>query len=158
MASNNDNSTEIAVGIALVAFVGIFFFALLIVATFILTLIAFYCWNEPHKFGKKTITPRMARGFVFGGLAGAVLLPVSIGLADAMFQLGLDWDRLVIYFIVGGYIAGAYIVDDIIDESEAAQEIIVPLQRLPQQPSSANPPQPDQPYRFASWDDEEQDR
>ncbi|MGO4134636.1 hypothetical protein ACEQ6A_08755 [Rhizobium brockwellii] len=157
MASNNDNNTELAMGLAALTFIGIFFFALLIIVTFVLTLVAFYCWNEPRKFGKTTITPRLARGFVYGGLAGAVLLPVSFALADIFFNLRLDWDSLAIYFVVGGYIAGAFIVDDILDEGEAVQEIVVPMQSLPQQPNTPTP-RSDQPYRFASWDDEEQDQ
>ena len=165
MAEKNDDSTGMFVVVAFLAtgamVLAMMAFALLSFFAFVLTILAFWAWNKPRQVGKIIIEPDEARSFVHRGLAGAVLVPMFIALASSMFEVVINWDY-VNYFIVGGYVAGSLGLEMLFaqEQAQAQAQTIVPeqkpsLERLPAPPRTFLPPQDQEPFRFASWDDEE---
>jgi hypothetical protein len=159
MSSKDNNNEAAGVGIAfgMLGLAGLFIFAVFAFAAFIFTLLSFYAWNEPRTIGTLTITPYKARMFVYGGLAGAVLLPVFAIFTQVLFDFSLDWDGFGLYIVVGGYILGSLAGEHLAEGVEEPKQITLPIEQLPApQPHRDGPPL--QPFRFASWEDEEEDQ
>lgn len=174
MANNNDNSGA-AMAIGFVAagalIMGAFVFALLAFASFVLTVVCFMAWNKPIEFCGETLTPEDARAFVRRGLIGACLVPSFAFFASGLFGVPVraDW---VIYLPIGGYALGSVVVTYHIEKAkaEAAQSEAAMQALLPQQPvrtAQTIEPLPSEhaehqrhaerePFRFATWDDEEE--
>jgi hypothetical protein len=174
MANNNDNSGA-AMAIAFVGagmlIAGALIFALLAFASFVLTVVCFTAWNKPIQFCGETLTPEDARGFVRRGLIGACLVPSFAFFASGLFGVPIraDW---VIYLPIGGYALGSVVVTYHLEKAkaEAAQSEAAMQALLPQQPARQThtiEPLPSgyaehqrqterEPFRFATWDDEEE--
>lgn len=160
MSSNNNNGE--AAGFAFVL-AGLGLFALLIyaVAAFlalVFTIVALFAWEKPLTLFGETLTPPEARRFVYGGCIGAAVLPAFALFTSVFFGVEfVDW--VWPHFFVVGYILGAIAGSDGASgpESIALQSHVPPSSALPSPAApSSEPAQPQaQPFRFASWDDEE---
>lgn len=156
MSSNNNNSD--AAGFAFVL-AGLALFALLIyaVAAFmalVLTIVALFAWDKPLTLFGTTMAPQDARRFVYGGCIGAAVLPVFALFTSSFFGVVIAewvWPHL----FIGGYILGAYVGTDGLSDSQStdAQTDVTPSPALPPPAAPAQP----EPFRFASWNDEEED-
>lgn len=162
MSQNNakDELTAIAIVFAfiggMVMIAAIFFFALFAFAALVMTCICFFAWNSPITIGTWTLEPDEARGFVYRGLAGAVLLAAFAVFAAIMFEIRIT-DEAVPYILLIGYTLGSLGLEIAMaqDDSQPAppnQTIIPPGQRIAPPQESAPPRVP---FRFASWDDED---
>lgn len=183
MSQNNQNNDLsgiwIAMGLAgafiMVAFLLVY--ALLLFVTFILTIIAIFAWFKPVTLGRHTLEPAEARAFVVRGLIGAFLLPAFVVFCELVFGIRVNGDYLP-HFILGGYVLGSLGVA-MLEESNAADAATAQtIDHIPAPPPvsqiappkgfvpSAKPgfmppgygptPPQTQPFRFASWDDEEE--
>ncbi len=175
MSSNNDNSGAImafALITALATIMFAFVFAVVTFLSIILTGVCLSAWNKPVTFFGQTITPQEAREFVARGLMGAVLVPCFTLFASGLFGFQVRPDYWV-YFPLGGYALGSLVIGYEIEKAKAqAAEQAAAMQALlpPEQPkqpvrtiearTSASPESEEQarpqPFRFATWDDEEE--
>jgi hypothetical protein len=164
MSSNNnsnDATMAVAFGIAVIAALAYAMFALFAFFAFVLTILAIFAWNRPLRLGRKiVIEPEEARAFVRRGLAGMCLLPAFAFFVEAFLSVNINWDYLP-HMMVLGYIGGSLGIEIMMAE-ENGRGSVVPQQHqqvLPPQPSQpALPPAPREPFRYASWDDEEENR
>lgn len=182
MSSNNNNNEgmALAMGIALIGTVVVLMaaliFALIVFASFVLTIFCLMAWNQPFTLGKLHITPDEAREFVARGLLGMVLLPVFALFSAILFQFWIRPDFWP-YLIVGGYALGSLGLEILLAEEQPVQVMPAPMalpptingvaERMPPHgpagsspnaPSgSASQSRPDvPPFRYASWDDDEE--
>lgn len=175
MSNNNDNSGAIMV-FALVGTLAVFMFAFICaVVTFISVILTGVClsaWNKPVMFFGQTITPQEAREFVTRGLMGAVLVPCFTLFASGLFGFQVRPDYWL-FFPLGGYAFGSLVIGYHIEKAkaEAAQQAAAMQALLPPEqparvvrtidarpsiaPVSEEQARP-QPFRFATWDDEEE--
>jgi hypothetical protein len=178
MSNSNDNSG--LAGVAGLAFAGaIILFALFAAASaFIAAIMSIVClmaWERPIELFGHTLTPQEARGFIKRGLAGALIAPGFVIFASGFLQVPIRSDAWP-YIVVGGYVIGSLVIGYFIGkaELEAAQQaqeaaslqaLSPPVQsdrpvhtidaRASITPVSEEQVQP-QPFRFATWDDEEE--
>ena len=163
-SQNNDNSAAAGLGVVVVllAVLGMLVFAILAFVTFCLTCLSLCAWNKPLRVTSKlVIEPEEARAFVGRGLVGAGILPLFAIFCVLFFdiQIRSDW---WVYIFAAGYIGGSLGVG-VFQAQESANEagggIVVAPPQPPQPPSIPSQPQPQPerpPFRFASWDDEEE--
>ncbi|PSM16693.1 hypothetical protein [Nitratireductor sp. StC3] len=162
MSSNNNNGDVgmavglVVAGLACLALMA--FFAAAFIA-FVMTVLALFAWNRPLRIGRKfVITPEEARGFVKRGLAGMGLVPFFFVLLDVLLGVTIEWDFLP-YMALFGYVAGSLGIEVLMAEMDDA----VPDQAWPQEQRPALP-EPETrpvaekpaPFRYATWDDEEE--
>lgn len=163
--SNNNRNDE---GVAIAMIIGFIGAAVLVVAAlfavfflflaFALTIAAIFAWNKPRRFGKFILTPEEARGFVHRGLAGAVLIPLFIALLDIFLNLHVNWNFLF-HFMLAGYVLGSIGVEVMMAEENGGQSHHIPDHTqlpAPRQEVLPPPAKPAGPFRYASWDDEEE--
>lgn len=166
MSQNNDNSGA-AMGIAFVmaglAFIAVFIFAVLAFLALVLTIVAIFAWKNPVTLFGQTTYPREARAFVWRGVAGAFLLPVFIAFCEMLFEMRFQWDQYGHFFWIGGYTLGSVGVEimtaqdaDTAPKVEIYDPPATPPRHLPQPPRAIAPPESKEPFRYASWDDEEE--
>lgn len=164
--NNNDNSagTGIAVVVGILAMMAIFVFAFFAFLAFLLTIFCIFAWNKPRTIGKWTLEPHEARGFVLRGIAGMWLLPMFVAFCDVVFSIGVVWDYLP-HMMGVGYVAGSVGIEILTADSNAAPaqtEIIPQSQQITYQPGNSQPSVSQQrepePFKYASWDDEEEFR
>lgn len=174
MANNNDNSgAAVAIGFigAGMLIAGAFVFAVLAFASLVLTLVCFTAWNKPIQFCGETLTPEDARAFVRRGLIGACLVPAFAFFASVLFAVPIraDW---VIYLPIGGYALGSVVVTYHLEKAKAEaaqsaaamQALLSPqpvrqtqtIEPLPAEYAEHRRQTEREPYRFATWDDEEE--
>lgn len=141
-------------------------FAALAFISFILTGFCIAAWNRPVTHFGQTLTPQEARGFVARGLFGAILVPLFVVFAAGLFQVRVNPDFWV-FFPIGGYALGSLVIGMWMEkekqeaEAQARQmQLLMPRTPFPpvrtieaEQPAASTPSQP---FRFASWDDEEE--
>ncbi len=158
MSSNNNDNSAIgaAIGFAAIgmAVMALFLFAAFAFLALILTILSLIAWNRPLAMGKWIITPQEARGFILRGLAGLWLAPAFILFCDVIFQLGVNWNYLP-HMMGVGYVLGSVGWETITLNSSAAEpqvEILPPARQIQHQPNEPAP------FRYASWDDEEEFR
>lgn len=135
-------------------------YALAAFAAIVLTLFALAAWNEPLTLGGNTLKPEEARIFVARGVIGVVVLPVFIAFCDALFNLHVNWS-LWPHFVLIGYTLGSVglmFFEDSNEPQTGGQVILPPTPRLPEPPRTIHTPPEPKPFRFASWDDEEEGR
>jgi hypothetical protein len=157
--NNNDNAgMSVAFGLIVAAFaaMAVMVYFIAIFAAFVLTIISLFAWNSPVTIGRWTVRPHEARDFVKRGLAGAVLLPVFAIFLVLVFGSRIN-DDAFIHIIMGGYLLGSLGVEYLRaqEQNGAAphQTIIPPSQQIAPPPRAPEPPA--QPFRFASWNDED---
>lgn len=174
MANNNDNSgaaMTVAVVVTGAMIAGAFVFAILAFVSIVLTVVCFTAWNKPIQFCGETLTPEDARGFVRRGLVGAGLVPAFAFFASALFGVPIRPD-FVIYLPIGGYALGSVVVTYHLEkakaeaaQSEAAMQALLPpqpvrqahtIEPLPSEYAEHKRQTEREPFRFATWDDEEE--
>jgi hypothetical protein len=132
--------------------------AYILLATVLFTVLSVLAWTKPLHIWDGVVTPGMAHNFVLGGVCGSVVVLICLVIAE--FLLGIDVPgKYIGWFIIGGYVAGAFICDHtmVADDLEEYGAYIPPP---PADAPDAEPlelPQP-QPFKFATWDDEEAGR
>jgi hypothetical protein len=163
-SNNNDNSgaaMAIGVVVAVAYFMAMVFAVVVVVIAIVLTIFAFMAWNRPLRVGKVVITPREARQFVWRGVVGFWVLPLLLALGNIFLGWTINFDYLFYYMLVG-YCAGSIGVEALFaDEQQQGPLVeylppepqITPLPKQPELPELPAPPR--EPFRFASWDDEE---
>lgn len=166
MAQGNDNNNGAAIiGFiaAIAAFMAMFVFAIATFLTFVLTILSIMAWNAPLRVGKWTIQPDEARAFVRRGIYGAWLVPTFILFCEILFNVQFRWD-IWPYYEIGGYVLGSFGVEYMMAQDEQSGDVSIytppPVDSLPpQRPQSHQPPSlPAQPFHYASWDDEDEQR
>ena len=177
--NGKDNSLAIGAGIVggLAVVVGTVIALALAFWAFILTGVCAFVWmnDTPLKFGWMHITPYEAKKFILRGLAGAFLLPAFALFAVAMTGAGIVPDAWL-YLVLGGYVAGSLGMDwlesqyEDLPSASPQMEVLPPQQQPPSLPAQKEPTHPwgpsidvaeggkpeQPPFRFASWDDEEE--
>lgn len=171
--NNNDEGAGIALVFGLIGavfwMIGLFVIALAGFAAFVLTILCFCAWNSPLTIGPMTITPEEARGFVGRGVFGAFAVPAFVLFSDILFGLGVDWNY-AFHIAAFGYVLGSIGFEILMAESQNDQsnqsQALPPHQQISAPPRSPEPEylppstqgQSGQPFRYASWDDEEAGR
>lgn len=159
MSSRNDNSGEmmgIAIVVTMLAFAFLFVYAILLFIAFVLTILAVLAWNNPLTIGSYTVEPREARLFVKRGLIGMVGLPVFAAFCQALFSFQIE-ETIWPHLFLGGYVLGSIVLEMMAEEN---QQETIHSPSPPQMPAPQEPPRPlppAEPFRFASWDDEERE-
>ena len=164
MSQNNDSnaSTVIAFAVAACAFFAIGIWIGLVILTAVLSLIALVGCFTPVKIGGEILQASEARWFLIRGVIGWFAFPFLILLIAPSF----DWrikDDWIIFLMITGYMIGstgiAYLMHQLgIGETT---EVVAPVQAhsAPQAQSlPALPSPPAEPFRYATWDDEEEMR
>lgn len=153
--SRNDETASLALVIVAVGVVGMFLFAAAAFIAVLATIVAIFAWNRPRRIVGHTITPREARLFIFGGIAGAVLIPVFFAFTEHLLGLHFNWTYWP-HFVLGGYTAGS--LCSLAGDEDQAE----PVATLPPSAQIAPPSPPAPPVRasfeFAEWDDKEPGR
>jgi len=162
MSSRNDETSGMgaAIGIvggaALIMFM--FLFALAAFVSLCLTILCVLAWNKPLQIGPYELSPRPAQAFIRGGIIGAGLVPLFAAFCSLLFNMPLV-DSAWAYLVLGGYVVGSlgmgYLTEKQIEE-EANQNAIPMV--LPPVAQNSQPQMTFDhiPFRFASWDDEEE--
>lgn len=162
MSSRNDDTSGMAAALGLV-FAGLYFLAVVVAILFaivalVLTVLSIMAWYRPLRVHKIVITPREARGFVWRGLIGLFAVPILLALCQEIFGSHINWEYLLVFEILG-YCIGSIGVGMLLGEEAGSERPLI--EYMPPAPKAepltpANPPvvQPE-PFRFASWDDEE---
>ena len=153
-SKSNDENAAIGVVVAVIAFAALFFFALLAFVALVFTVLALLAWKKPLRLGSIVITPDEAHAVVGRGLIGMALAPTFWAFCCILFGLPFEGDYLG-YLLIGGYTLGSVGIEILSgdDEPPAAAPVPTPPPALPA-PADKAPPPPE-PFRFASWDDEE---
>lgn len=160
--SQNNAKDELSVMAVIAAFFGAvalmmaaFVFAVLAFIALALTVVCLFAWNSPVTLGKWTLMPEEARGFVYRGLLGSVLLAAFSVFIGIMFKIQIE-DWTVPYILLGGYALGSVGLEIMMAQQqteEPNQTVIPPTQQIAPPPRTPEPPA--KPFRFASWNDED---
>ncbi|KAI93776.1 hypothetical protein T281_14660 [Rhodomicrobium udaipurense JA643] len=159
MSNKNDGSSEFAIVFGLIgasALLLIFVFYILgLVLAAVFTVISICAWNKPLQLGQNVVTPEEAQFFVYAGITGACAIPMLAWLSSVLcgFQIHPDaW----LHMYVGGYCFGSIGLTMLATNAgmfaPPAVEPVAPT--LPAQIAPPPAPKPE-PFRFASWEDEE---
>lgn len=153
-SKNNDESAAIGMAFATLGLAALFFFALLAFLALAFTVLALLAWNTPLRLGSVVIKPEEARDFVGRGLIGMALAPTFWAFCCLLFGLPFDWDYLG-YLLLGGYTLGSLVFELLAaeDEPPAVHPAQTKTPALPAPPAQRTIEA--EPFRFASWDDEE---
>lgn len=166
MSQNNDNSGA-AMGIAFVLAglpcIALVIFAVLAFLALVLTIVAICAWNNPVRLFGQTLYPSEARAFVGRGLVGTFLLPAFIVFCEVMFEVRFPWDIYGQYVLMGGYTLGSVGIEIMMAEEGGTSSTVeiydppaAPPSRLPEPPRALPGPESKEPFRYASWDDEDE--
>lgn len=160
MSSQNNENANVATGAAIVA-AGLYILALLLffvlaILVFVFTVLAIWAWHEPRTIGRTTITPDEARSFVYWGLIGAGVAPLLVVMMAAALGERFDPD-ILIHSPWVGYVLGATLQSYIAHQEQEERKNAVEEVEVVQPASRTLAPVPSQaePFRYASWDDEE---
>ncbi|GJD59495.1 hypothetical protein [Methylobacterium dankookense] len=128
-------------------------------------------YNTPITICGETLTPDEAKRFVVRGVAGALIVPGLALFVCGFYGVQMRADALP-YLAVGGYVLGSLVVGYFVEKArleaaqqQAAMQVLPPPEQsartvrttelAPLRPESSPDAQP-QPFRFATWDDEEE--
>ena len=155
---NDDDNSGIALVFMGLAMIGLGLAIIAAFIAFVLTVIALFAWNKPRRIGKTVIRPEDARGFVYRGIAGAFLLPAFCIFLNVFLGIYINGEYLP-HLILGGYVLGSLGLEILMheeggDEPQAPTVIDAPSLPQTRQPEILPPP-PQEPFRYASWDDED---
>ncbi len=170
MSNKNDEVTGFLlvfafVGAMLTMFI-VVIYAIAVVLSAALTILAFLTWNKPKETGDGVLTSEQARFFVGAGLVGAVSLPFFIGLCSGLLQMHVP-DEYFIHIVLAGYAFGSIGLtilaakDGVFDSAPPAKPLSPPIDAekhdLPG-PEYWNVPASPPSFHYATWDDEESGR
>ncbi|NVP56621.1 hypothetical protein [Mycoplana rhizolycopersici] len=160
MSSRNDETANFAAAAGLIAasfiILAMFVFFVFAIIVAVLTVVAIWAWNEPRTIWRTTITPEEARSFVYCGLIGAVVAPLLVVLMSAGLGTAFKPEVLT-YSPWVGYVFGALLQSYVAHQEEEKRKNAIEDPEVVQPASRALAPPPVQaePFRYASWDDEE---
>ncbi len=162
MSSNNNNDTGVIVGfiVAGLAMIAFFIFALFAFAAFVLTILAIFAWNKPLRIGRKfVITPEEARAFVGRGIVGMWAVPAFALFVNVFLGVHINWEYFT-HMMMVGYVGGSIGLEMMLaDKDGSGDSTELHQQVLPPAPAQkALPPAEREPFHYASWDDEEENR
>lgn len=152
--SNNQNDNSGA-GLVFIGFMMMLFFlyALACFIALVFTALSLLAWFRPLTLWRGfTIEPGEAHALIYGGLSGAVVVPVFAAFSAWLFGERVP-DEFWFYLVTGGYPIGA-LIGIVLWAEYGAREPISPQQvytaptRIEPAPSSAAP------FHYATWDDE----
>jgi hypothetical protein len=163
MSSRNSETDGMIFALAIVATIAFFMFAviyaLLVFGALLFTILALAAWDKPATLFGETLQPHEARAYVGRGVAGAVLVPVFLTFCQTLFSFTMP-DKYWVYIVLGGYAAGSLGIEVLMAEENAKKaevevlpplrDNVVPLRVVPRER------QADEPFEYASWDDEEE--
>lgn len=154
MSSKNDDNSGMAAVMMVGVMIAVILFAVLAFAAAIMTVLCFIAWNRPLWIGGWELSPEEARAFIFRGIIGAILAPTFVAFCDIVIELQANWDYWP-YFVGVGYTIGSIGIYLLSDDDEPDPVDITPP-RIPTAPPRALPRPDAEPFRYASWDDEEE--
>jgi len=166
MANNNDNSGAILILAFFGAVATILFLAVAAIAGFItvvLTILSLCAWRHEIRLGSHIITPAEARSFIGRGIVGTVMAPLFVLFCEFLFEVRFDWGQYGFYVLFSGYILGSTGIEFLRAKAQEEEELrarMYPSARTvspppQQQPQRGLPAPPAEPFRYASWDDDE---
>ena len=168
--SDDNSGVSMAGGLLLVfvMLVGLVLFAVIGFITFFFTIVSLIALFRPVRLGKYVVEAEEGKTFLKRGLAGAFLVPAFAFFCCVIFGLRIRpefWNWLVI----GGYCLGSLGVSTVeaieaqnAEEQARTAELLLPptpAQRAVDAPEGNPSPSRSKsasPFRFASWDDEEE--
>lgn len=173
MSSKNSNDDLSGIFIVF-GLIGAMFYVMILVIGFVvvlgvalltlaLTVVSIIAWNRPVRAFGNIVTPQEARSFIIRGLHGLWIFPVALVWLSILTGVRINWDYLWAYLAIG-YILGSLGVELIPTHDDNGQpliEILPPdyqppaLKALPPPAREERPAPEPEPFRFASWDDEE---
>lgn len=162
MSQKNDESNALALAMGFLgAAAMLFFFVIFTIAaflTFVLTILCLLSWNKPLQIGKLVFMPEESRAFVKFGIAGAFIVPAFVFCASVFLTIPINWDYLT-YMMLGGYMLGSLgivmMMNQDVQEVGPPTEYTPPGHQLPAPPRQSLQRQEPENFRFASWDDED---
>lgn len=166
MSSRNDNGImELSLVLGFVGGFGIIlayviFWAVIagaIALSASLTIIALCAWNKPLHIGGEVIQPHEAREFVYDGLIGSCLAVILAFAGSFFFEYSFTRSNFFPSLAVGYVVASilASLARHSGDQSETEESENLPA-IPPKQEAEILPPPQSQPFKYASWDDEEE--
>jgi len=166
MSSNNKSeSSDVAMAIGLVAAsLMILAVVVLAVAAFVALALTIWCiaaWNRPVAFAGNTLEPAEARAYVARGLLGAALVPAFVGFCQLVFGVKVEWAYLPLFMLTGytlGSLGIAYFQSQVTKMQAPELTPPAPRQIDRKSPQPAQRSEDAEPFRFATWDDEEDRR
>lgn len=160
MSSKNDENNAMIMVFAFIAIGAMILvmavFAILAFISLIFTVLCICAWSKPLTLGKMVITPEEARAYVLRGLWGAFSLPAFCWFAELLFNFTIK-SEYIPHIILAGYALGSLGIEILMaqNQTESTPDIIPTQQQLPTPSQRTMPSRPQEPFRFASWDDEE---
>lgn len=158
---NSDYTAGLAIVFVLAAFFAIGVWIFLAVVTAFLSLIALAACFHPLRIGGEVISRKDGYFFLLRGVIGWFAFPFIVISVAPMFDIGIEHDWIV-YIMMTGYMIGSTGIEYLLFKmSEGAeQETAAPVQTYSPPPSRSlsSPPNQPEPFRYASWDDEEETR
>lgn len=160
--NNNDASTGIAIVFGIIAGLAFVAFAIFAFTAFALTILAICAWNKPLRIGRKfVIEPHEARAFVWRGLMGMWMVPAFAFFVNVFLGVHINWGYLT-HMMMFGYVAGSLGIEAMMADGNGNQghaEAPHHHEVLPPPPAQrALPPASREPFNYASWDDEDENR
>lgn len=163
--NKNDEMTIVIMIFSVIGMVALAFFlmvaAVLGFLCFIMTILSLIAWNRPLNLGRLSIQPEQAREFVLRGLLFALTIPAFYIFCGFIFDYPILLEAIG-YIALGGYVFGSIGIE-LMDEDERTVTA-PPATYHPPQQQALPPTQPQrylpapEPFRYASWDDEEENR
>lgn len=165
MSNRNDEVTGLAMIFAFIAMafyiVILAFLGFVVIMCIVLTVLSLFAWNKPVHIGRYTIEPEEARAFIKRGLWGAAIAP-ALTLVGWMFTPEpIVWGVFPFMALIG-YVLGSIGLEwlfqqiGVYDEPAPSDTSTNSVSSAAQQTALPAPPQ--EPFRYASWDDEEERR
>lgn len=161
MSSNNNDNGGAFLGIAFVCaalwFMMIAAYAIACFFAVIFTILSFIAWHRPLRLGKLALHPHEARRFVGCGIVGAIGLPAFVIFCTILFERDVP-DEWWFYIVTGGYAFGSIGLSMMLEGDDDDAEIVEPADTGPHLPAAPSvlqlPAPPQQPFAYASWEDE----
>ncbi|UIN35502.1 hypothetical protein [Methylobacterium oryzae] len=164
----NGKSNEFAFTLALIGaaiyVIAAFILTFALFASLCLTVLCLFAWNKPLRLFGHILTPEEAREFVGRGILGMVLIPSFILFATIILRIPIS-DDVWPFLIFGSYTVGSLSLafDERDDNDDTSQLQLLKGSDITSAQAAADteyqiaPVKPAAPpFRFATWDDEEE--
>ncbi len=160
MDSRNSQDTGAALMMAGMAIMFIVLFVFFAFVSFAMTILCIFAWRKPLTIGPIHITPAEARGFIGCGIGGAIALPPMVVLVLALLGAPANVDGGLLF--IAGYTGGSLCFGLYCAKKEEAEKEAQLYAPPPPPVSRRRISTPvivqEEPFRFASWDDDEANR
>ncbi|MFD1331841.1 hypothetical protein ACFQ4O_07480 [Methylopila musalis] len=132
-------------------------YAVVAFVALLVSIICLFAWDRTIVLFGNVFEPRAARAFIYRGLIGAGLAFYFAVFASLLFGVRVP-SSWIIYILIGGYLAGSVGLEYL--KAKQAQDAFDNAKLVPSLPASSAPEQRpahrsnEEPFRFATWDDE----